>query len=621
MKKCLTLLLIIPLLVCGCAKEKDVNSDTSDVGDSFISDWTNPGDYLGGNGTVEDLPIEAQLEVSEMENVIEANTFEIEELDTSKVSEDAIEYTDKIKDDNNYVLQGDIDSQIEVGSKGKGAHIYLNGVNLTCSKKAMDIGGDITLVLVDGTTNYITATDESGKNCIDGDDASITILGSGTLIINSTKKGIVSDKDIVIGGSPVIEINSVEEGIQAKGQLYIAGGTYKITTEEHALKGYSVTILGDTNIETETTDKDGIHAEMKDDVSEFTYEDGYVYIDTTGSISLTTTGSGDGIQADTFVYIKNGDFSITTNGGAPKSASSSTANRGDGKAIKAGTIDYEIDNAEYELDSIYDYTICILGGSYDISANDDGLHSNGKLYLVGGDYTIKTGDDAIHAETDLIVVGGTIYIEESYEGVEAQVIQIDGGVLSVVATDDGINAASVKGAQADKNCQIIINDGVVYVDAQGDGMDSNGYIYINGGSLAINGPSSNMDAAIDSEYGILVTGGNFLACGSLGMVETPASNSTQYVISFGAQSSISSGTYVSIRDKSDNEIIGLTTARSYRSIMFSSPSLKKGETYYIYGGDKLLVEATISGIITSVGTTRTSGGGGTPGGGNMMPHR
>ncbi len=612
---------MVPLLLCACSKE----SSDNDAGGDFISDWTNPGDYLGGNGTVEDLPLEAQLEVSEMESVIEANTIEIEELDTSKVPDDATELKAKttIEHSGNYVATGEMNitkKLVDTNDNIDGVYIYLNNCSITDDSKIFDLSCPITFVMVDGTTNYLTTEEESGKNTIDS-SCDITIVGNGTLIINSDSRGINSDTNVIIGDSPTINVTSVEEGIRSKNeQVYIAGGDITITSGSNAIEASKISICEDTNLTTTTDEKDGIHAEMSDDIHEFTYEDGYVYIDTTGSISITTTSSGDGIQADTFVYIKDGDFTITTNGGAPKTANSSTSNKGDGKAIKVGTIDYEIDDVEYELDSIYDYTICILGGTFDISANDDGLHSNGKLYLVGGDYTIYTGDDAIHAETDLIVVGGTIYIEESYEGVEAQVIQIDGGVLSVVSTDDGINAASVKGAQADKNCQIIINDGVVYVDAQGDGMDSNGYIYINGGSLAINGPSSNMDAAIDSEYGILVTGGSFLACGSIGMVETPASNSTQCVISFGASSSISSGTYVSVRDSDGNEIIGLTTARSYRSIMFSSPSLKLGETYYIYGGDKILVEATISGIITSVGTTR-SGSGGTPGGGNMIPHR
>ncbi len=169
------------------------------------------------------------------------------------------------------------------------------------------------------------------------------------------------------------------------------------------------------------------------------------------------------------------------------------------------------------------------------------------------------------------------------------------------------------GAQSDKNCQIIINGGDVTVDAKGDGVDSNGYIEINGGTLKVNGPSSNGDAALDSEYGILVNGGELIAVGSLGMVETPSKNSGQYVISFASSSSQPSNTNISVVDKKGNEIISLLTKRASQSIIMSSSKLEKDETYEIYGDDTLLTSVKISSIINSVGTTKTGSGiGGQP---------
>ena len=66
------------------------------------------------------------------------------------------------------------------------------------------------------------------------------------------------------------------------------------------------------------------------------------------------------------------------------------------------------------------------------------------------------------------------------------------------------------------------------IGSEGDGVDSNGTILISGGELYIAGSGNSADAALDADGGILINGGYVFAAGSLGMVETPASNSSQY---------------------------------------------------------------------------------------------
>ncbi len=46
-----------------------------------------------------------------------------------------------------------------------------------------------------------------------------------------------------------------------------------------------------------------------------------------------------------------------------------------------------------------------------------------------------------NAETDLLIRGGKINVKESYEGIEGYTITVDGGEISIVASDDGMNAA------------------------------------------------------------------------------------------------------------------------------------------------------------------------------------
>ena len=45
-----------------------------------------------------------------------------------------------------------------------------------------------------------------------------------------------------------------------------------------------------------------------------------------------------------------------------------------------------------------------------------------------------------HAELDTIIRGGTILVEKSNEGLEGKRVVVNGGDITVNASDDGINA-------------------------------------------------------------------------------------------------------------------------------------------------------------------------------------
>ena len=52
---------------------------------------------------------------------------------------------------------------------------------------------------------------------------------------------------------------------------------------------------------------------------------------------------------------------------------------------------------------------------------------------------MASGDDAVHADETLTVTACDMNISESYEGLEALHIDIQGGTIKLVATDDGLN--------------------------------------------------------------------------------------------------------------------------------------------------------------------------------------
>ena len=131
----------------------------------------------------------------------------------------------------------------------------------------------------------------------------------------------------------------------------------------------------------------------------------------------------------------------------------------------------------------------MAGGTITVDASDDSLHSDGFVTISGGTLTLSSGDDGIHADVTLTIEGGTFDITAA-EGLEATVITINDGDVSIEASDDGINAARKSSAYTPL---VEINGGnitVVMGPGDTDGVDSNGNIVINGGTVNVSAGSS-----------------------------------------------------------------------------------------------------------------------------------
>lgn len=158
----------------------------------------------------------------------------------------------------------------------------------------------------------------------------------------------------------------------------------------------------------------------------------------------------------------------------------------DGVKFTGGT--YEI-AAQGDGIKAHDY-IEIADGTFDITADDcieakdDDDDSIGYVYILNGQFTLNASDDAIHATTHLEIDSGTFDIEAA-EGLEATYIQLNGGDITIYATDDGINAAQ---KSSFVTCRLDINGGSYDISmAQGDtdAIDVNGSLYITGGDINI----------------------------------------------------------------------------------------------------------------------------------------
>ena len=146
-------------------------------------------------------------------------------------------------------------------------------------------------------------------------------------------------------------------------------------------------------------------------------------------------------------------------------------------------------------------SIIIDGGSYQINALDDAIHTNGSLRISAGEFTLQSRDDGIHANGMIEISNGTMDIS-AFEGIEATYILISGGDITIQASDDGINGAH-KSSQYTPTVEITGGTVTVAMSAgDTDGIDSNGNVIITGGTVSVNGNS-----AFDYDGSVTFTGG------------------------------------------------------------------------------------------------------------------
>ena len=347
----------------------------------------NPGDKLGGGGIVTDAP---DVTLSEsMENANDA-AGEAEKSESVPDGAIALTQTGKISESGDYLVTGALEGKISV--KAENVRLFLNGATLfSADEKVITSDYDLTLTLIGENTAETAAAETNAITC----DGALVINGSGSLSVKSTKNAIKANTIAVTEAALTLE-----------------------------------------------ADGDGLHAEIDayDDLTSapaFSYADGgWVLID---GGTVTIASGDDGIQADTFVLIKGeSTLDVTTNGGAPQRITEASSDSGDGKGIKAGAIDWGADGNEIVSD---EYLIGIEGGEIKINANDDAVHSDGKIEISGGTLDIASGDDGVHAEALLTVSGGNISVSKCYEGLEAAKVEIGGGEITVSSVDDGLNAA------------------------------------------------------------------------------------------------------------------------------------------------------------------------------------
>ncbi len=319
----------------------------------------------------------------------------------------------------------------------------------------------------------------------------------------------------------------------------------------------------------------------------------------------------DAIRGVDSVYVVSGDFNIISGGDGIKSTNDTETTKG---FIRIENGNFAIKSEQKGLKAVND--ISIGSGAFMIETEDDAIHSNDYVGIKTGTYEIFSNDDGIHADAEIVIDGGAIDVEKSYEGLEAARVTINGGDISLVTRDDGINIAGGNDNSSQnrpgenpfsvsENNILTVNGGTVYINSTGDGMDSNGYIYINDGSVVIDGPVSNADGALDANGGVIVNGGTLIAVGASGMAEPTSDKSTINSINAYVSSS-AAGSDISLLDESGNKIISHIAAKSFQHIVIAASKLERGNTYTLNVGNNSQ-EITLQGVVTIVGDRGAAG--------------
>ena len=510
-----------------------------------------------------------------------------------------------------YLLSGLLsDGQIIVDADDADKiQLILAGADVTSSSSAaiyVKQADKVFITLADESENSL----RSGGEYVQTDD-------------NNVDAAVFSKADLTLNGSGSVEISSAYgHGVVSKDDLAVTGGSYTIIAASHGLSGKDSVRIASGSFAIDAG-KDCIHAENADDA-----EKGYVFI---SGGSFIITAAGDGIDASGTLQIDDGDFAITSGGGSADIDMTGGAQMGGDFRNDWGQQSMQTESSDDTASAKglkADGGLMISGGCFKIDSYDDALHSNAGIAVAGGEFQISCGDDGVHADTSLTIIGGSLSVSQCYEGLEAQVINISGGTISLIASDDGLNASNGGGGfgGGTSGLSISISGGTLKVNADGDGIDSNGSITISGGETYISGPTNSGNGALDYQGSGSITGGVVVAAGSTGMAMNFDSDSTQGSILYSLSEAAGAGTEITLSDSGGNLLAQYTPDKQFQSVLVSASGIQSGATYTLTVGSnsyRIEMSSLLYGSGSGFGGGNRDGGmpsgGGTRGGGGMVP--
>ncbi len=489
---------------------------------------------------------------------------------------------------------------------------YMQGgaLNITASADGIDGDEGIVEILNGSITVNDLSDDQSAIKC----DSTFTVSG-GTIVLDvagDQSKGFKSKQGMFLLGGSISGTASGDVVLEASGSGYdasyctlikadssivIDGASIDIVTTGTAARGLSCDV--DINMEsgelTVVSSGDG-DAYTNADGEADAYHGACIKVDGDlniygGTVALSNSGSGGkGISSDNDIVIGDGVtepvVSVTTSGS--KITVSSTASFGGPGGGPGG-----------------------FGGEDDDYDESKAIKADVAFVMNSGELNVNSADDGIKALESITFENGVVNITNAIEGVEAPNITCNDGEVNINCSDDGFNATYGTGSESSDGSLLSINGGQIYISASGgDALDSNGEIEVNGGTTIVHGPPSSPEVGLDVNGSALVSNGFIVISGiNSNMSEGFSTSSNQYSLILKSSSTLSANSIIHIQDALGNDICSFAPERNYSHIVFSSPELSSGSTYYIYTGGSYSGTNT-NGLYTdgtySAGTQKTS---------------
>lgn len=310
-------------------------------------------------------------------------------LDTLTCDGEGIEITDnqiKITQGGDFTVSGTLsDGNITISTK-ENVKIRLSGAKITSSNNPCIFVEDADkayITLSDGTENYLIA-----ENSDDGaiySKENLEIKGDGSLNIESSAGHGIKASDNLNIENGVISINATSDGIHINDTFKMTGGTVNITS------------------------------------------------------------INDGIDCESIVNISAGTINIETNGTPIENTQTRTETAEE--TPRRGM--WEMDEADVEFEKStkginVEWMMVISGGEINVNSASHAIHCQDEIEITGGKFSLSSKyDKGISAHGNLTISGADTVIDvtKSTEAIESKnVMTINDGVISVVSTDDALNA-------------------------------------------------------------------------------------------------------------------------------------------------------------------------------------
>ncbi len=395
---------------------------------------------------------------------------------------------------------------------------------------------DISALTIDiGDENSLEAGAENVVKFVDND---VELASGGIYVLKGSLDGQVRIKK-GIGDRTLLVLDSININVMDKSAIYSDDTRLLI----RLIDGSNNTISGES-IEVANSNKfSAIYSKES--------------ISITGNGELNIDGKfSNAIESKDVLTILSGDINTTING--------------DGLKGKNGVL-------------VRDGNIKIKSGDDGIKATDE---TNGSIFLQGGNITIKAKGKGISADKELIVAGGSVQVDSKKECMEALTVDLMGGVVNLIAGEDGINASDKKQDKKANQTGVYTSLSGTYliIDSQMDAIDSNGDLYMSGGTVLISSSTDDNERIIDYNGSVRCSGGEMIGVGPSARMQDLGDNSNQnYIVVY--YNEVMPAGLINVLDSANNSLLSLAADKEYRAALITSPKLEIGKKYTVVSSE------------------------------------